>query len=131
MQNYGSYNPYLQNFQAQMQQQHQQIQQPQQQGYKVIPISNKNETNSVITDFNGTPIYFHNLSSNEIYIKQFDIKTGLATLQEFKRVEQLSEDKQVNINPYADDFKSINKKLDSIEKLLTPVEEKTKKVSKE
>ena len=52
-------------------------------------------------------------------------------MQEFKRVEQLSEDKQVNINPYADDFKSINKKLDSIEKLLTPVEEKTKKVSKE
>ena len=130
MQNYGSYNPYLQNFQAQMQQQHQ-VQQPQQQGYKVIPISNKNETNSVITDFNGTPIYFHNLSSNEIYIKQFDIKTGLATLQEFKRVEQLPDDKQVNVNPYADDFKSINKKLDSIEKLLTPIEEKPKKVNKE
>ena len=88
--------------------------QPQQinptQSYKVIPVSSKNETNSAIADFNGTPLYFHNQSNNEIYIKQFDIKTGVTTLQEFKRVEPsiMDEKDKVNINPYENDFKAIN-----------------------
>jgi len=88
------------------------------QTYKIIPISNKNDTNAAIADFNGTPIYFHNQSNNEIYIKQFDVKTGVTTLQEFKRVESpLSDDKDTNnVNIYKNDFQSLNDKIDSLQK---------------
>lgn len=93
----------------------QQLPQPTQ-CYKIIPISNKNDTNTAIADFNGTPIYFHNQSNNEIYIKQFDIKTGVTTLQEFKRVEQGVNEHQSNVNPFEHDFKSINDKIDGLQR---------------
>lgn len=83
--------------------------------YKIIPISDKKDTNTAIADFNGTPIYFHNQSNNEIYIKQFDIKTGVTTLQEFKRVENGIEAQQ-NQNFYERDFKSLNNKIDILQK---------------
>lgn len=119
--NYG-FNPY-------QQQQFHQTQQQNSQSFKLIPVSSKNEVNSFITDFNGTPAYFHNQATNEIYIKQFDIKTGLAKIQEFKHVESdLSHDEeQNNINPYEKDFKAINERLDVIEQLLKPAEKEGKK----
>ena len=125
MQNY----PYnLQNFNPY---QPQQFQHPQQtaQGYKVIPVSNRNEVNSFITDFNGTPVYFHNQATNEIYVKQFDIKTGLAKIQEFRHAESdLSHvESESNINPYENDFKSINERLDGLYELLKPEEKEVKK----
>ena len=127
MQNYNPYN--LQNY-SPYQPQQLQHQQPQQQGYKVIPVSNRNEVNSFITDFNGTPVYFHNQSTNEIYVKQFDIKTGLAKVQNFKHVEgDLSMvESESNVNPYEKDFKHINERLDGLYELLKPTEREIKKI---
>ena len=126
MQNYPynmqGYNPY------QMQQfQHPQQQTPQ--SFKLIPVSSKNEVNSFITDFNGTPVYFHNQATNEIYIKQFDIKTGLAKIQEFKHSESdLSHvENENNINPYEKDFKALNERFDTLFEILKPEEKEGKK----
>lgn len=128
MQNYNGYNmqgynPYLPH------QNYQQVQQNTPQSFKLIPVSSKNEVNSFITDFNGTPVYFHNQATNEIYIKQFDIKTGLAKIQEFKHVESdLSHvEKENNINPYEKDFNAINERLDGLFDLLKPTEKEGKK----
>ena len=122
---YGGYNPYLPQYQYQ--QQHQP--QTNQQGYKLIPVSNRNEVNSFITDFNGTPVYFHNQATNEIYVKQFDIKTGLAKIQEFHHAESdLNHvEKENSINPYEENFKSINERLDGLYELLKPHEKEVKK----
>lgn len=126
MQNYGfnNYNPYLPQYQ------HQTPQQQTQQGFKLIPVSNRNEVNSFITDFNGTPVYFHNQATNEIYVKQFDIKTGLAKIQEFKHAEtDLSHaESESNINSYEKDFKAINDRLDGLYELLKPSEREGKKL---
>ena len=130
MQNYPynmqGFNPY----QAQ-QFQHQPIQQTPQ-SFKLIPVSSKNEVNSFITDFNGTPVYFHNQATNEIYIKQFDIKTGLAKIQEFKHAESdLSHvENESNANIYEKDFKALNERIDGLFDLyssLKPVEKEGKK----
>ena len=121
--NYGNYNnPYAP---------HPNIPQTQQTSanFKLIPVSNKNEVNSFITDFNGTPVYFHNQATNEIYIKQFDMKTGLAKIQEFKHVENdLSMgESENNINTYEKDFKAINDRLDGLYELLRPIDKGDKK----
>lgn len=107
--------PYYPQQQPPMQQQAQTTQ-----AYRIIPVSSKNDTNAAIADFNGTPIYFHNQSNNEIYIKQFDLKTGVTTLQEYKRVEPPVSDKKdvVKVNTYENDFKAINDRLDGLYKLL-------------
>ena len=65
MQNYIQQPPYMRQFQ-----------QPfysNQTGYKVMPISNEAEINNYTVDFNGTPTYFHNQTTNEILLKQFDL----------------------------------------------------------
>lgn len=84
--------------------------------YKVIPISNKTDTSKFVAEFNGTPIYFHNQTTNEIYIKQFDVKTGVTTLQEFRRAELPLDggNTQKDINPYENDFRLINDKIDGL-----------------
>lgn len=84
-----------------------------QQSFKIIPISNKNETNAIIADLNGTPLYFHNLSNNEIYIKQFDIKTGLTSLQEFQKIHPENVDSKENEKvTFETSFNAINERLD-------------------
>ena len=108
--------------------------QNQPQNYRIIPITNKNEINSFVADFNGTPLYFHNQSNNEIYVKQFDIKTGITTLQEFKRTDiPVDEVKEPDKNIYEKDFKNLNNRLDELYKLLKSENEEkvNKKGSKE
>lgn len=81
--------------------------QQQTQFYRIIPIASKTDTSKVLADFNGTPVYFHNQNTNEIYIKQFDVKTGITTLQEFKRVDGEIEE----TNLYTKEFEEINKSI--------------------
>ena len=91
--------------------------QQQMQFYRIIPIASKADTSKVLADFNGTPVYFHNQNTNEIYIKQFDVKTGMTTLQEFKRTDGEVEE----TNLYAKEFDEINKSIadlrDCVEKI--------------
>ena len=126
MQNYAGFNGYNNQFMPQYQ--HSQAQIQNNQGYRIIPISNKSETNSVIADFNGNPIYFHNQANNEIYIKQFDIKTGLAKLQEYKKVEIDNPiDNKEQANPYQDEFRLINERLEELKEMIKPQEKYVKK----
>lgn len=126
MQNYNGFN--YGNFNNPYAPQYQHIQNNPQ-NYKLIPVSSKNEVNSFITDFNGTPVYFHDQATNTIYIKQFDMKTGLAKIQEFKHAQSDLNcvEQENNINPYQENFNAINERLDGIEKLLKPVDKEGKK----
>jgi hypothetical protein len=100
-------NPYFNNFQPPYQAQHQ--------IYKMLPISSIEEANNIPVDFNGTPTYFHNQTTNEIYIKQFDVKTGLASIQQFKRIDSLPQKPETS-----SELKTIQDRLDGLYKLLTP-----------
>lgn len=103
--------------------------QTQPQFYRVIPISSIDEANKMPVDFNGTPTYFHNQATNEIYIKQFDVKTGLSNLQVFSRA--LKGDKtEKNINPYEEDFNAIKQKLDTLTEMFNKDEEENEKPKK-
>lgn len=105
------------------------LQQPQQYGnyrpmfYKALPIANEAEMNNFTVDFNGTPTYFHNQMTNEIYIKQFDMRTGLTTLQKYVKFEQAdkpSEEKkeEVSTDLYKADFEALNGRLNGLEKMI-------------
>ena len=90
-------------------------------GYKVIPVSNLNEINNITVDFNGTPSYFHNQTNNEIYVKQFDIQTGLTSIQKFIKSDNagggLSDTKpEFDIKTYDERISAINDRIDSLEK---------------
>lgn len=100
---------------------------PQQQfrtvGYRIIPIANEFEMNNVTVEFNGTPTYFHNQNTNEIYTKQFDIKTGLTTTQKFIHSDNAGSDLSkenapVDVNIYDEKINAINERLDSIVELI-------------
>ena len=113
-------NPYLNTFNA-YQNQHQ--------VYKLIPISSIEEANSTPVEFNGSPTYFHNQATNEIYIKQFDVKTGLSNLQVFSRNLTNTTPKN-NINTFEKDLDIIKQKLEALEKALVvdeEIEEKPKR----
>lgn len=96
---------------------------PQMSFYKALPVTSEAEMNTYTVDFNGMPTYFHNQATNEIYVKQFDIKTGLTTTQKYIKFEAdskpVNESKeQKGINTYKDDFNALNERLNSIENLL-------------
>ena len=102
-------------------------------GYKVIPVSSLNEVNAITVDFNGTPTYFHNQANNEIYVKRFDIQTGLTTTQKFIKTDKpesdLSEAKpETGINSYDEKLDAINERIDGLKELL---EKKVKGVKSE
>ena len=96
--------------------------------YKVVPVMSENETNNITVDFNGTPTYFHNQSNNEIYIKQFDFRSGLTTVQRFVKSEHDSKptddsktDESINIPKK--DFEALNERLNSFEQMLGELQE--------
>ena len=97
--------------------------------YRVIPISNIEEANKMSVDFNGTPTYFHNQATNEIYIKQFDVKTGLSNLQVFSRASSNGKSKN-DINPFEESLNTINKKLDTLAEMFNKDEEEIEKPKK-
>ena len=96
---------------------------PQQVFYKALPVTSEAEMNTYTVDFNGMPTYFHNQATNEIYVKQFDIRTGLTTTQKYIKFEHdskpVSESKEeINKNIYEEDFNALNERLDGLERLI-------------
>ena len=90
--------------------------------YRALPVSSESEMNAITVDFNGMPTYFHNQQTNEIYVKQFDIKTGLTTIQKFIKsdgTEKPSGDENPSI-----DMSLYDEKLNAITDRLTALEEK-------
>lgn len=99
--------------------------------YRTLPVSSEAEMNSITVDFNGTPTYFHNQLTNEIYVKQFDIKTGLTTTQKFIKSDGTEgQEPKGNVKSdidYSENFNAINDRIDvlksMIEKLAIPQQE--------
>ena len=89
----------------------------------------ENEINNITVDFNGTPTYFHNQSNNEIYVKQFDIRTGLTTTQKFIKPEhaehELSHDKpSESIKTCQEDIQGLKDRITVLEQTLEETQAK-------
>ena len=134
MLNYGYLNPIMtpQQRLAQMETQYSQFATPQplqSQGFKVIPVTNIEEANASQVDLQGNPVFFYNKGRNEIYLKQFNITTGLADFYVFAKVEQTLKDVKpvLGVNTYEKDFKALNDKIDGLYAILKPEETKQTK----
>ena len=118
--NYGyAFNPMI-NAQQRLNQLESQFVQQQTQSFNIIPVTSVEEANAYRVDLYGTPTFFYNAGSNEVYLKRTN-QTGLADFIVFKRVEvEVEVEKE-------DNFKIINEKLDNLQNLL---EVKNKKAVK-
>ena len=102
---------------------------PQQVFYKAMPVASEAEMNTYTVDFNGMPTYFHNQATNEIYVRQFDIRTGLTTTQKFIKFEgdskPINESKsEDNISLFKEDFEALNDRLNSLERMIENLQRK-------
>jgi hypothetical protein len=89
--------------------------------YKALPIANEAEMNNVTVDFNGAPTYFHNQMTNEIFVKQFDLKTGITSTQKFVRFEEENKPEEKNTD-YNEKFDALNGRLEGLEKLIKNIQ---------
>lgn len=142
MQNF-PFNPYYQSshspYFANAVQQTYGLQQPQQQaiqqtqpiqnGMNIIPVSAKEEATATPIDLvNGIPTFFYNKGQNEIYLKQFDVQTGTATLKTFiqtghdskPNVESKSD---FDINTYQKDMDYLKAGIDGLYKIFSSKED--------
>lgn len=90
--------------------------QPQVQSFLTLPVSNIQEAISYRVAMDGTPTYFHNISTGEIYIKKTNRQTGVCDFETFSKVVQNKVDGIT--------LETLNKKIDDIYGLLNPVIEK-------
>ena len=99
--NYGyAFNPMI-NAQQRLNQLESQFVQQQTQSFNIIPVTSVEEANAYRVDLYGTPTFFYNAGSNEVYLKRTN-QTGLADFIVFKRVEvEVEVEKE-------DNFKIIN-----------------------
>lgn len=90
---------------------------------RVLVINTAEEANRIPADINGSPLFFYNKNTNEIYVKQFYIGTGITTFDKYIKFEGDSkpnneEKKENDINIYNDKFNAINDRLDGLQKQL-------------
>ena len=107
-QNFNQYGqPYQQQFQPRV-------------NLKILPVTNRQEANSTQVDYSGVPTFFYNQTTGEIYKKQFDIQTGLATFQEFKRSGEpfIGENDSTDSNLSKEDLNAILSRIDGLEETL-------------
>lgn len=90
--------------------------------YKALPIANDAEMNNVTVDFNGTPTYFHNQMTNEIYVKQFDMRTGLINTQKFVKFEAVQKpDEEKKEDLYKEELNAIYGKINGLEETIKSI----------
>lgn len=93
---------------------------------KTYVVTNIEEANATQVDINGTPTFFFNSATNEIYMKKVNLQTGRADFCIFQRVEKplIKENVPMGINNHEKDFQALNDKLDGLksvlEKLVVP-----------
>lgn len=100
---------------------------PQQMMYRAFPVSSEAEANSITVDFNGMPTYFHNQVTNEIYIKQFDIKTGITSMQKYIKAE--SDNKPVNESKDIEDKSILEDKINGLNERIDGLKSMIEKIS--
>lgn len=90
--------------------------QPQQQNFsKAFTVTSKEQATNTPVDFNGLPTFFYNQNANEVYLKQFDVRTGSAIWKEFKTAEPVKDEpKFIDLETYNADKTALNQKLDSL-----------------
>lgn len=93
-------------FQQQMQQMQQpQIQGPQaptvQQSMESLQVTSIDEAKAYQISFDGRRYVFYNTSNGDIYVKQFDINTGLAPLRVYKTTDNGGEGLEIKDSPPA------------------------------
>ena len=97
--------------------------------YKMTQVTSRNEADATIPDVSGAPTFFFNRGTNEVYLKQMDLQTGMAMFKEY--IEKPVEQAAVETKPVVD-ITTLNEKLDAIKALLehpdTVPEEPVKKV---
>ena len=133
---YYQYAPYQQPFLNALQQAYNPIAQQQittqppiLQQSKVVPVSNIDEANAYQVDLiYGLPTFFYNKSKNEIYIKQFDTKSGSAIFKTYGEIPsentpKIEEQPSINVNPYEEEFKRLNEGIDSLHRMLARLQE--------
>ena len=84
---------------------------------KAFTVTSKEQATNTPVDFNGLPTFFYNQNSNEVYLKQFDIKTGSAIWKEYKAVEPVSNEKKIkylDVDTYTTDYNALNAKIDGL-----------------
>ena len=90
--------------------------------YKALPIANEAEMNNYTVDFNGMPTYFHNQATNEIFVRQFDFRTGLTTTQKFVKSEPSIkpnlESKEKTKDLYKEELNAIYGKIDGLQEAI-------------
>ena len=87
---------------------------------KIVPVTNRQEANCTQVDYSGVPTFFYNQSTGEVYKKQFDIQTGLATFQDYVKSDKpiLDEKEQISNNLSKEDLNAIMSRLDGLEETL-------------
>lgn len=96
--------------------QQQRFQQPQQQTFSIIPVTSEQEATAFRVDMFGTPTFFFNSATNEVYLKRINTQTGMADFIKFAKLEQATseENNKIGINTYLDKLNAIESKLDSL-----------------
>lgn len=123
------FNPALQQAVSSPQQAQQQIttqppiMQPQNNTSRILQVSNREEATATPVDLiNGTPTFFYNKGKNEVYLKQFDVPTGTATLRTFIEVENETENNtEKSHNIYEEELKTIREGVERLYGMILPL----------
>lgn len=88
--------------------------------YKAVPIGSELEMGNIAVEYNGMPTYFHNQSTDEIYVKYFDIKTGLTPIAKYVRSDKATDEskEEEKTNMYDEKINAINERLDGLCEML-------------
>lgn len=123
---YPTYMPQYQYQQRQeyipMQQPVQQPQQAQQQVgvYAVRPVASKAEVDTFQISFDGTPYFFYNTASGDLYVKAFDAKTGTAPVSTYKKEIEAPAPEYATMDSVVEMRQTINRLAEEIEKIKKP-----------
>lgn len=78
---------------------------------KAFTVTSKEQATNTPVDFNGLPTFFYNQNANEVYLKQFDVRTGSAIWKEFRTAEPV-EDKPKYVS--IEEFNALSEKIESL-----------------
>ena len=84
---------------------------------KAFTVTSREQATNTPVDFNGLPTFFYNQNANEVYLKQFDVRTGSAIWKEYKAVEPVCNEqkpKYLELERYDKDYTALNNKIDSL-----------------